>query len=93
MSKDNFDSMFDEYNAKKRAIQEKSLTLSTPSDELPTWSDINNLDMDNICIICRKEFEDDDIVEKCIVCDVVFHSKELRQWVKTAGSCPSCKNE
>lgn len=93
MSKDNFDELFDEFQAKKRAIVEKTLTLSSPLDELPIWRDIKQLNHDKICLICRKEFNNDDIVEKCVICDVYFHSNELRQWVKTAGTCPSCKNE
>ncbi|MHA2030765.1 MAG: RING finger domain-containing protein [Candidatus Kariarchaeaceae archaeon] len=93
MSSDKFGTLFDEYQAKKRAVNEKALVLSTPEGELPLWRDVKDSGQNNVYIICRKEFKESDIVENCIICKVYFHFKELRQWVKTSQTCPSCKNE
>ncbi len=93
MSKDQFDDYFDEYKAKSYAQKTKKLNLSRPIDQLPTWNNVKSDSSDNTCIICKNSFSDDEIVEKCILCNRYFHYKELRSWVNTAGTCPSCKNE
>lgn len=93
MSKDRFDDYFDEYKAKTHAKKTKKLNLNKSMHELFTWEKVKNESDDVICIICKKNFNDEEIVENCILCNRYFHYKELRNWVKTAGTCPSCKNE
>lgn len=93
MSDNDFDKFYDEYHAKKNARAEKVLPLNTDIKKLPYWREVKQNQPDDICIICRKKFEDDDQVENCILCGVYFHWKELRNWVTIAKTCPSCKNE
>ncbi|MFV2016645.1 MAG: RING finger domain-containing protein [Candidatus Heimdallarchaeota archaeon] len=93
MSKDRFDDHFEDYKAKKHAEKTKKLNLNKPVDELPTWDTVKGESNNNTCIICKNRFRDNDIVENCILCSRYFHYKELRSWVNTAGTCPSCKNE
>lgn len=93
MSTDPFDDLFDEYKAKKHAEKTKKLQLNKPIDELFIWDNVKSESNDDICIICKKQFNDDEKVENCILCHRYFHYKELRRWVNIAGTCPSCKNE
>ncbi|MHA2027765.1 MAG: hypothetical protein ACW99F_02655 [Candidatus Hodarchaeales archaeon] len=88
-----FDEYYDDYMAKQKAKTNKILPIDTPFSDLPSWKEVGlSLEYNN-CIICKKHFNEIDIVEKCILCDRYFHYEELRKWIKISQSCPSCKNE
>ncbi|KAJ5071881.1 ring zinc finger protein [Anaeramoeba ignava] len=60
----------------------KSLKSEFPS---PTQED---LDHDNICIICREEMT---ISNSCkLPCTHCFHRVCLRRWFKQKRKCPTC---
>lgn len=54
-----------------------------------TKAEIEEEDLDLICVICQHEID----VGKMLECKHVFHLKCLKKWILNEGSCPSCKRE
>ncbi|MDH5403706.1 MAG: hypothetical protein OEZ01_15730 [Candidatus Heimdallarchaeota archaeon] len=92
---DDFNDLFDEYKSKKKS-QSKSNNLSqvgvTVVDQLPIWKEVKVKAHYTQCLICRKNMDDEDLVEACDICSTYFHYRHIREWIKIKAKCPNCKS-
>ncbi|KAL4503350.1 hypothetical protein ABPG72_000956 [Tetrahymena utriculariae] len=44
------------------------------------------------CSVCLIEFQEDDII-RITICDHIFHSECLLQWLKSQENCPNCRKD
>jgi hypothetical protein len=59
-------------------------------ENLETWKEVHkNQDYAN-CLICKKEFVDDDLLEDCPICGTYFHYLEYIEWSEKKSDCPRC---
>ncbi|MHA1991602.1 MAG: TIR domain-containing protein [Candidatus Hodarchaeales archaeon] len=59
-------------------------------EDLENWKEVHrNQDYTN-CLICKKEFVDDDLLEDCPICGTYFHYLEYLEWSEKKSDCPRC---
>jgi hypothetical protein len=59
-------------------------------ENLETWKEVHkNQDYTN-CLICKKEFINDDLIEDCPICGTYFHYLEYIEWSEKKSDCPRC---
>lgn len=90
MKDDDFDQLFDQFIEKKKTKQSFRKVGTSALNDLPLFKE-TGLEEGYGCLICRKAFDDDDIVEACNKCERYFHYRHIREWMKIKAVCPNCK--
>ena len=77
-------------------ISTRGLTLQeiTNHTSLALYSTLNDTNNNNeLCIICRSNFVDNDIIRKIGHCNHFFHSQCIDRWLHRNDTCPYCRQK
>jgi hypothetical protein len=80
-------------NVSKKDTLQQTTTLSGSSVEtnitnIGSWSWVEK--KPTICMICKLPLKSSQTINRCPMCQTLFHSEHIFEWLKVKGKCPVC---
>lgn len=69
------------------------LNFPLSDEEIGAIPEINEVPSGEVCSICLREFQENNLAIRQLPCNHNFHGECIIPWLQTCSSCPTCRHQ